>query len=106
MRSSSPFADALFDGRLGFEKVAQFDSHPEIFGITLDSSDAQEDFTVYDHPTVMIFKKSDQFDKAKVEGLLAAVPLDQIERTKPVEASARKGLMLTSDEWERVQAAS
>ena len=60
---------------------------------------AQEDFTVYDHPTVMIFKKTPQYSTRGVERLLASVPLDQIERTKPVDASARKGLMLTPDEW-------
>ena len=96
------YYQALFDGRLGFEKVAQFDLHPGLFGITLDSSQAQEDFTVYDHPTVMIFKKGSQYSTRQVERLLGAVPLDQIERTKPVDATARKGLMLTTDEWEQV----
>ena len=30
------------------------------------------------------------------------MPLDQLERTKPVDAGARKGLMLTPAEWEQV----
>ena len=94
---------ALFDGRLGFDKVAQFDSHPGLFGMTFDSSQAQEDFTVYDHPTVTIFKKRDGFAAAEVERVLGAVSLDDLERTKPVDASARRGLMLSPTEWERVQ---
>src|SRR6185436_17108678 len=94
---------ALFDGRLGFEEVARFDSNPELFGITLDSTMAQEDFTVYDHPTVQIFKKTDRYSSQQVQQLLSAVPLDQVERTKPVDASSRRGLMLNPAEWTLVQ---
>jgi YYY domain-containing protein len=71
--------------------------------VVLDSTNAQEDFTVYDHPTVLIFRKADRYSAQQVEQLLGAVPLDQIERTKPVDASARKGLMLAPGEWSRVQ---
>ena len=95
---------ALFDGRLGFDLIAKFDSDPGLFGITIDSSNAQEDFTVYDHPTVQIFKKSDRFSAQDVDRLLSAVPLDGVEHTKPVDASARNGLMLTPSEWANVQA--
>ncbi|MFN8634474.1 MAG: DUF2298 domain-containing protein [Chloroflexota bacterium] len=95
---------ALFDGRLGFDQIARFDSNPGLFGITVDSSNAQEDFTVYDHPTVQIFKKSDRFSASDVERLLSAVPLDQVEHTKPVDAKARNGLLLSSGEWATVQA--
>jgi YYY domain-containing protein len=95
---------ALFDGRLGYDLVARFDSNPSLLGITLDSSAAQEDFTVYDHPTVLIFQKSDRFSAQRADDVLGAVPLDQLERTKPVEASARHGLMLGAGEWQRVQA--
>jgi YYY domain-containing protein len=93
----------LFDGRLGFDLVARFDSHPNLFGVTLNSSGAQEDFTVYDHPTVLIFKKSDRFSLDRVQQLLGSVSLENIERTKPVEASARQGLLLSPREFERVQ---
>ncbi|MCC7370422.1 MAG: glycosyltransferase family 39 protein [Chloroflexi bacterium] len=94
---------ALFDGRLGFDLVAKFDSHPNLFGVTLDSSGAQEDFTVYDHPTVLIFKKSQRFQVAQVRDIFAGVSLENVERTKPVEATARKGLLLSAREWEHVQ---
>ena len=95
---------ALFDGRLGFDVAAQFDSHPSLFGVTLNSANAQEDFTVYDHPTVIILRKSPNFSVGAVDQLLSAVPLGQIERTKPVDAGNRRGLLLTPDEWEAVQA--
>lgn len=95
---------ALFDGRLGFEPVAAFTSEPSLFGFAIDTSGAQEDFTVYDHPTVLIYQKTDRFSPARAEQILASVPLDQIERTKPVDATARKGLLLGSAEWARVQA--
>jgi len=52
----------LFDGSLGFTKIAQFTSYPcfppvgqPLFCFPDDS--AEEAFTVYDHPKVLIFRK-------------------------------------------------
>lgn len=51
----------LFNGQLGFQKVAEFSVYPGFkigslrFEIPDDSAD--ESFTVYDHPKVIIFKK-------------------------------------------------
>ena len=47
----------LLDGQLGFQLVYQAESRPELFGIEYDDSDADESFTVYDHPRVMVFKR-------------------------------------------------
>lgn len=49
----------LFGGFLGFQKVAEFQNYPTIpfFDIPINDSQADESFTVYDHPKIMIFKK-------------------------------------------------
>ena len=49
----------LFNGSLGYEKVAEFENLPTIplLNIAIDDQNADESFTVYDHPKVMIFKK-------------------------------------------------
>jgi hypothetical protein len=60
---TSLYYQKLFDGSLGFSKVAEFASYPcfppigkAFFCINDDS--AEEAFTVYDHPKVLIFKKN------------------------------------------------
>jgi len=55
------FYQGLFAGKLPYKKVAEFTSYPSLtyLGIPLTFPDdcAEEAFTVYDHPRVMIFKK-------------------------------------------------
>ena len=45
----------LFSGQLGFHLAATFENHPHLFGITLDDSNADESYSVFDHPTARIF---------------------------------------------------
>jgi len=52
----------LFDGSLGFELVATFSSPPSIGPISIDDSSAEESLTVYEHPQVYIFKKTDAWN--------------------------------------------
>ena len=53
----------LFDGKLGFKKAAEFTVYPKfIFPLAkweyeFDDSSADESFTVYDHPKILIFQK-------------------------------------------------
>lgn len=58
---TSEFYKKLFNGELGFVKVAEFTSRPslEYLGIpfTLNDDNADETFTVYDHPKVIIMAK-------------------------------------------------
>lgn len=55
----SQFYEDLFDEKLEFTKVAEFTSYPSLkwLGIPIEfnSDNADETFTVYDHPKVMIF---------------------------------------------------
>lgn len=48
---------ALDVGTLGFTKEVEISSYPEIFGLEINDSKAEETFWVYDHPTVRIYKK-------------------------------------------------
>lgn len=56
------YYDKLFSGRLGFKKVAEFSSYPKItfFGRTLiefPDENAEETWTVFDHPVIRIYKR-------------------------------------------------
>ncbi|MCX6730838.1 MAG: DUF192 domain-containing protein [Candidatus Roizmanbacteria bacterium] len=56
------YYDQLFTGLAGFEKVAEFSSYPkmEVFGktiISLPDEEAEETWTVFDHPVIRIYKK-------------------------------------------------
>ncbi len=59
-------------GALGFEKAAEFTSYPSIFGREFNDTGAEESFSVYDHPQVFIYKKTDQYSAAKVRAALHA----------------------------------
>ena len=94
---------ALFGGQLGFELVAEFQS-PFVFG-PLQVSDvggtlawnkqpqlplfnfnffaAEEAFSVYDHPPVWIFKKTADFDIAKVAEILNQADLSTVVVQSP-----------------------
>jgi len=51
----------LFNGELGYKKVAEFAAYPQLsiftFQLSINDSSADESFTVYDHPKVIIFEK-------------------------------------------------
>lgn len=51
----------LFSGKLPFRKVATFTSYPTLeignWKVEINDDAADESFTVYDHPKIMIFKK-------------------------------------------------
>jgi hypothetical protein len=91
---TTKYYEWLFDGTLGFDKVAQFTSRPQLFGIEINDDDAEEAFTVYDHPKVLIFKKSSRYSRAHIEQLFDSVDLSEVYRFWPREATAAPTALL------------
>ncbi|MDQ3856817.1 MAG: DUF2298 domain-containing protein, partial [Chloroflexota bacterium] len=54
---ASRYYDLLFEERLGFVRAQQFRVAPSLGPVSIPDQHADESFTVYDHPTVTIFRK-------------------------------------------------
>lgn len=68
----------MFEGSLGYELVQTFQSDPNIGGFKINTQFAEEAFTVYDHPKVLIFKKTDSYSSAAVKQILGTVDLTNV----------------------------
>jgi len=59
---TASYYQKLFTNQLGFSKVVEFTSYPKFkigpFSWTINDSSADESFTVYDHPKIIIFQKT------------------------------------------------
>ena len=57
--NANRYYEKLFNGELGYKKIAEFENLPTIplVNIPINDQNADESFTVYDHPKVMIFEK-------------------------------------------------
>ena len=89
---------ALFSGELGFELAKEFESAPNLGPWIFSDAQAEEPFTVYDHPKVMIFRKAENFSAAKVATILGSVDLSQVVWMNPKKAtSAPTALMLPTE---------
>jgi len=89
----------MFSGNLGFELVSVFESYPQIGPIVINDQPAEEAFTFYDHPKVLIFKKRADYNAAQVVDILSTVDLSQVVHLTPRQAGGyqQKDLMLPPD---------
>lgn len=87
----------MYRGSLGFELVEVFETYPTLGTIVINDSYAEEAFTFYDHPKVLIFQKADDFDAERVRAVLGAVDLSKVVQLKPTEFTDYKTLMLPGD---------
>jgi YYY domain-containing protein len=75
-----------FQGRLGYDLVATFESYPTLGPLVINDQAAEEAFTFYDHPKVMVFKKRADYDPRKVAAVLGAVDLSHVIHLTPRQA--------------------
>ncbi|MEW6094466.1 MAG: DUF2298 domain-containing protein [Chloroflexota bacterium] len=88
----------MFEGQLGFDLVATFEDYPTLGSFVINDQAAEEAFTFYDHPKVLIFQKSADYDPAQVAALLGAVDLSNVVRLLPGQADDYKDLMLSENQ--------
>ena len=70
---TSRFYDALFNGQMGFYQIKEFHSYPILevgsWKLEVPDENAEETWSVFDHPVIRVFKKTKQFsneDYAKI----------------------------------------
>jgi dolichyl-phosphate-mannose--protein O-mannosyl transferase len=52
------FYQDLFTGKLGFQQIRTYKTHPSLFGYALNDDRAELSFRLFDHPKIMIFKRN------------------------------------------------
>lgn len=113
------YYEALFSGELGFELVYQNHAPLQIGPLFISDTTgqvrwgrppqvgwpppgdlaAEEAFSVYDHPPVWIFAKTDVYSSDHTRRVLEAVDLSNVIAMNPLEATqARNGLLLSENE--------
>ena len=99
------YYQALFDGSLGFRLAGEFQrpirigplyisdlagtvttEMPELPVVNLSSWAAEEAFSIYDHPPVWIFEKTDDFSEAKLREFLESFDLSKVVIQGPKDA--------------------
>jgi len=65
------YYELLFAEKLGFELAATFTNYPRLDGLEFVDDRADESFTVYDHPKVLIYRKVRQLSEEEFRALFA-----------------------------------
>ncbi|HPC81967.1 MAG TPA: DUF2298 domain-containing protein [Thermoanaerobaculaceae bacterium] len=80
---TSNFFYLLFAGDLGYDILVDFTSRPRLFGLELPSELADESFSVYDHPKVLIFRNQARLPAEEIErrirGAVASRPISRAQ---------------------------
>lgn len=94
-------------GQLGYVLFQVFESHPSLGSLEINDQFAEEAFTVYDHPKVLIFRKQPDFKRERVEAILGQVDVSRVQHVLPKDAGGPvpKDLMLPEARWQQQQTA-
>jgi YYY domain-containing protein len=77
----------MFRGNLGYELESVFQSDPNLGSLRFNSQFAEEAFTVYDAPKVLIFKKTAAYNPDTVQTILGSVDLSTVMHVTPRKAT-------------------
>tara|TARA_B100000131_G_scaffold304226_1_gene329018 strand:- start:91 stop:4623 length:4533 start_codon:yes stop_codon:yes gene_type:complete len=94
---TNSYYDALFSGELGFELIANFENSPSLFGLSFKDSNGEETFTVYDHPSVTIWAKTDEWDRTNALKILNPFRATYAPDLEPRDASSNALMLRTSE---------
>ena len=83
--TTAKFYPLLWSGKLGFEKIAEFDSFPKIFGFKLNDELAEETFTVFDHPHMNVWKKIKSYTIAVLQRMFWRDITKRLRRRAPTQ---------------------
>ena len=83
------YYQALVDGSLGFELLATFRSQPSLGPWLFDDRDAEEAFTVYDHPTVSLYRPRTDQVADDVRHRLSTIDIRGASNVLPKAATSR-----------------
>ena len=94
---TSKYYSALFSGNLGFELVANFENSPSLFGIDFIDANGEETFTVYDHPRVTIWSKTDRWSRNEASRILNPFHAIHAPNLEPKDANSNALLLRPSE---------
>jgi YYY domain-containing protein len=96
----------MFQGRLGFELIQVFENAPRLGSWKINDQFSEEAFTVYDHPKVFIFKKTETYNPELVAEIFSQVDLNKVVHLTPKQAGSRilPDLHLPAARWEQQRA--
>ncbi|RYG70828.1 phospholipid carrier-dependent glycosyltransferase [bacterium] len=79
----SNFYRALFEGRMGFTLEKKFTSFPRLGPFEFPDANVEEALTVYDHPMVLIFHKTPDYNGEQVRNILEMSELTKAQNWEP-----------------------
>ncbi|MDP2954728.1 MAG: DUF2298 domain-containing protein, partial [Chloroflexota bacterium] len=99
--------ELLFDEKLGFRLIKSFTCYSGLFGLTIVDDRADESFTVYDHPKVLIFQKErdltdEEFDRLFAKSLLPAEPERVVGKSLLLEGPVDELPAIRDRGWNRL----
>jgi YYY domain-containing protein len=88
----------LFSGQLGFHLAAQFEVRPNLLGITLDDSGADESYSVFDHPTARIFVRDNPYPYTSAQLLQKLLDGVQLPASDAGIGGSQRSLLLSAQQ--------